>query len=240
MLVMEMLGFNALFTIVSDEAMALQHFSGAAVPPASVPVTPQAVPEAAAPARSAGRVLQAPVPTVAAAVFPLAVSCPRCRLSLKLPEAGRYKCPRCTSVAMVESSGEMKFFASRRAKPIEISLPAIPQLADAIGDLVTSAAVQVGFAGPSADNTARAVVTACRSVAEHACGNDPNSVFHLIIIPNGRQLTVKISDFGTPLSFPPQGPAADARFGSVAKVMSVEHTPNPVGGNLFTLTKTVE
>jgi anti-sigma B factor antagonist len=251
MLVMEMLGFNALFTIVSDEAVALKHFSGAETPPASVQV-PSEVAEPAAPAIAAPTAAPpaapppAPVPVAAppappeAGVFPLTVSCPRCRLSLQLPGAGRFKCPKCTSIAVAEESGEMKFFASRRAKPIEVSLPAVAQLAGGVSSLVDGAARQVGFAEDQAAKLADAVADACRSVAEHACGNDPNAIFHMLILPNGRQLTVKISDYGTFLEFPPQGPSADARFGSVAEVLEVEHAQNPAGGNLFTLTKSLE
>ena len=260
MLVMEMLGFNALFTIVSDEAVALQHFSGAATPPVSVQVPAdvgqEAPPVRAAPARSAPpppahaparapapvpAPVAAPVaPAAAATVFPMQVACPRCRLGLKLPEAGRFKCPKCSSVAVAGDAGEIKFFASRRAKPIEVTLPAVPQLAGSVTSLVRGAARQVGFDDRNSGQLADAVAQACTTVAEHACGNDPNAVFHMLILPNGRQLTVKISDYGTPLEFPPQGPSADARFGDVARVMEVEHAANPAGGNVFTLTKSLE
>ncbi len=249
MLVMEMLGFNALFTIVSDEAVALKHFSGAETPPASVQV-PAAIGETAPPAPAPTPAPPAatlapppsltPAPAPAAGVFPLTVACPRCQLGLKLRSAGRFKCPKCTSVVVTEESGEMKFFASRRAKPIEVSLPAVPEFAAAVTSLVDGAARQVGFADGVASELADAVANACKSVAEHACGNDPNAVFHMLIVPNGKQLTVKISDYGTALDFPPQGAAGDARFASVAEVLSVEHAQNPAGGNLFTLTKSVE
>jgi anti-sigma regulatory factor (Ser/Thr protein kinase) len=198
----------------------------------------------APPAPAVAPPMPTPAPAVpappAAGVFPLTVTCPRCRMGLKLASAGRFKCPRCSSVAVAEEDGEMKFFASRRAKPIEVSLPAVSQLAGGVTSLVDGAARQVGFDESTASQLAEAVAQACKSVAEHACGNDPNAVFHMLILPNGRQLTVKISDYGTPLEFPPQGPAADARFGSVAKLLSVEHAQNPAGGNLFTLTKSVE
>ena len=113
------------------------------------------------------------------------------------------------------------------------------QLASGVTSLVDSAARQVGFDEQQAEQLGSAVAKACQSVVEHACGNDPNAIFHLLIVPNGRQLTVKISDYGTPLEFPPQGPSADARFGDVTQVLEVEHAQNPAGGNLFTLTKSV-
>jgi len=245
MLVMEMLGFNALFTIVADEAMALKSFSGAEVPPASVQVPADVAdrtfqkPAAAQPAAPAA---PAPAPAAAAsqAVFPLTVSCPRCRLGLRLSSTGRYKCPRCSSVAVAEASGELKFFASRRAKPIELSLPAVPLLAEGVAGLVEGAARQVGFVDGAAKDAGQAVRDACLAVAEHACGNDPNAVYHVIIIPNGKQLTVKISDYGTPLEFPAAGPAGDERFKKVAKALELEHALNPAGGNLFTLVSKLE
>ena len=240
MLVMEMLGFNALFNIVPDEAVALKSFAGGEVPPASVQVAPEML-QPAAP-----RVVAAPPPpptitaAPAAVVFPLTVSCPRCRLGLKLPSAGRFKCPRCSSVAVAEASGELKFFASRRAKPVEISLPATPGLAEAMQGLIGRVARQMGFPEDGAGEVAQAVSSACQVVAEHACSNDPNAVYHVIIVPNGKQLTVKISDYGTPLEFPAGGPAADARLRGVTKVLEVEHALNPAGGNLFTLVSKLE
>jgi anti-sigma regulatory factor (Ser/Thr protein kinase) len=141
---------------------------------------------------------------------------------------------------VAQEDGEMKFFASRRAKPIEVSLPAIADLAASVDSLVNGVARQIGFDSAKSGEVAQAVAEACRSVAEHACGNDPNSIFHMIVVPNGRQITVKISDYGTILEFPPQGPSADARFGDISKVMEVEHAQNPAGGNLFTLTKSLD
>jgi anti-sigma B factor antagonist len=241
MLVMEMLGFNALFNIVADEAVALKSFSGAEVPPASVQVAqdiiqPPVLRAPAAPPQPARPAAPAPAPAArAAAVFPLSVSCPRCRLGLKLVSAGRFKCPRCSSVAVAEDGGELKFFASRRAKPVELSLPASPGLADALQGLIGGVARQMGLSKELSGEVAQAVSNACGIVAEHACSNDPNSVYHVILVPNGKQLTVKISDYGTPLEFPAGGPAADARFRETAKVLEVEHALNPAGGNLFTL-----
>jgi hypothetical protein len=182
---------------------------------------------------------RAPAPA-AQAVFPLTVSCPRCRMGLRLSAAGRFKCPRCSSVAVSEEGGELKFFASRRAKPIEVSLPAVPQFAEGLAGLIGGAARQMGFADSRAEAAAQAIRAACLVVAEHACGNDPNSVYHVIIIPNGKQLTVKISDYGTPLEFQASGPAGDARFREITKALAVEHALNPAGGNLFTLVSTLE
>lgn len=244
MLVMEMLGFNALFTIVADEAVALKSFAGVEVPPASVQVPADVIQQQPVQKTTVAR--PAPAPAAAApaakmqAVFPLTVGCPRCRLSLKLPNAGRFKCPRCSSVAVAEEGGELKFFASRRAKPIELSLPAVPILAEGVEGLVDSAARQMGFADNAAGKVAKAVRGACLAIVEHSCSNDPNSVYHVIIVPNGKQLTVKISDYGTPLEFPAAGPSADARFRDVAKVVELEHALNPAGGNLFTLVSKLE
>ena len=99
---------------------------------------------------------------------------------------------------------------------------------------------QIGLSNGNAGELAQAVANACQVVAEHACSNDPNSVYHVIIVPNGKQMTVKISDYGTPLEFPAGGPAADARFRDAARVLEVEHALNPAGGNLFTLVSKTE
>jgi hypothetical protein len=53
---------------------------------------------------------------------------------------------------------------------------------------------------------------------------------------------VKIADYGKPFDFGPGGSIhADSRFASVVQSMdTVEHRPNPRGGNLLTLIKVLQ
>ncbi|MCX7806383.1 MAG: anti-sigma factor antagonist, partial [Planctomycetota bacterium] len=192
MLVMEMLGFNALFQIFADEAMALKFLGGKMVPPAAVPVKPESAPApvtapapvaAAAPAPAAApppvpvpapAAPPAPIPAPAApapaaappapATFPMHAPCARCRVLLEIPACGKYRCPRCGAILAVEPSGRVRFFASKRGCPLEMSIPSDPALAPSIGEMAGAVARSLGVNGATASAISDAVREACLNV----------------------------------------------------------------------------
>ena len=63
----------------------------------------------------------------------------------------------------------------------------------------------------------------------------------MLIVRNGSSLTIKIADYGKPFDFGPGGIQSDNRFADVISSMdTVEHRPNPRGGNLLTLIKVLQ
>ncbi len=265
MLVMEMLGFNALFTIVPDEAAALRIFAGKpAAPPVAPPAAAPTQPVISRPGRAAAPAITrpmgaaggtptiviparggaAPAPAAAAparaAGYPTAVECFRCRLTLDVSAAGKYRCPRCSSVLVAEPSGKVKFFAPKESRPVSVTLPARPELVEGLGKLALGVARQAGFNGTEADQIAGAIVAASSGVMEIAYGGDATGLIHLLMACDGSSLTVRISDFGEPI--PAEGGVpTDERFAPVTEVMdSVEIKRNPKRGNLITLTKSVD
>jgi len=245
MLVMEMLGFNALFNIVTDEATALRSFAGKLAPPPSVSVktSPAPAPSAYPSSQPVQNYAPAPlqIPAAAAAAFPLQTGCARCRVTLDVPAPGKFKCPRCNAVLAAEPTGRVRFFASKKSKPISISIPCNMVVADGVASLAGKCAESIGFNGQAAD-VATAVSAACRNVIERAYDNDANSTFHVLMVPNGSSLTIKIADYGKPFDFGPGGSIqGDNRFADVVNSMdTVEHRPNPKGGNLLTLIKVLQ
>jgi anti-sigma regulatory factor (Ser/Thr protein kinase) len=188
---------------------------------------------------------QAPAPTQsqqAMAAFPLQTSCARCRVTLDVPASGKFKCPRCGAVLAVEPAGRELFFASKKGRPISVSLPCNPKMAQSVAELAGKCAETLGFNGNSAEVISNAVVTACKNVIERAYDNDANNVFHMLIVPNGSSLTIKIADYGKPFDFGPSGTIhGDSRFAAVINSMdTVEHRSNPRGGNLITLIKVLQ
>jgi len=250
MLVMEMLGFNALFNIVTDEATALRSFAGKLAPPPSVSVrtspapAPVAPPMPSMPPPVAQPVAPAPVapPPAAPVAFPMQHACARCRVTLDIPAAGRFKCPRCSAVLAVEPTGRVRFFALKKSRPITVTVPCSMQVAASVAELAGKCAANLGFNGNSAGVVSQAVTEACKNVIERAYDNDANNVFHMLIAAGQGALTVKIADYGKPFDFGPGGTIhSDSRFASVVKSMdTVEHRPNPRGGNLLTMIKVLQ
>ncbi|MHC4505469.1 MAG: ATP-binding protein, partial [Planctomycetota bacterium] len=191
----------------------------------------------AAPAPAA----QAPAPAPArAAGYPTAVECFRCRLTLDISAAGKYRCPRCSSVLVAEPSGKVKFFAPKKSRPVSVTLPARPELVEGLGKLALGVARQAGFNGTEADQVAGAIAAASSGVMEIAYGGDATGLIHLLMASDGSSLTVRISDFGEPIPAD-GGVPTDGRFAAATEVMdSVEVKRNPKRGNLITLTKSVD
>jgi anti-sigma B factor antagonist len=269
MLVMEMLGFNALFTIVPDEAAALRLFGGAAAqaapaapaapsiapaaPSISLPSGPGAaasptiiIPPGQLPGITRAAATPAPVgaPTATPAPapagpggYPAAAECLRCGLILDVCGPGKFKCPRCTSVVVAEPGGKIRFFAPKDARPVSVTLPAEPGLMEGLGRLAEGVALRSGFSSPAAGLVAQAVTAASRGVLEAAYGGDTTGLIHLIMVPNGGTLTIRMSDYGDVIPAEGGMPTA-ASFTPVTQIMdSVVVKPNPKRGNLLTLTK---
>jgi anti-anti-sigma factor len=270
MLVMEMLGFNALFDIQEDENAAMAAFGGdsggeAAAPaepePAAVqspispaaPAAPASVPQssqpAPAPAAVASPAAPAPAPSPAAAPggtpipgvsFPMQVECTRCRVTLEIGQGGKYKCPRCATILQVEPNGRVRFFASKKMKPIQLVLPTNADIVKSIEPLVASVAGQIGFNGDSPSALAGAVSNTASNMLSSAYGQDQSRIFHMIIIPGKQQITVRLSDHGNPLQFEGGAVQSDSRFAEAVQLMDmVKHENGDRGGNVLTMTKRV-
>lgn len=244
MLVMEMLGFNALFNIVTDEATALRSFAGKMSPPPSVAVKTSRPTTSATPAGGQKAIqvpLPSPLPVAPPPVsFPMQTPCARCRVTLDVPAHGKYKCPRCGAVLAVEPTGRTRFFASKRVRPITLSIPASMKLAECASDAAKKSAESTGFKSEAAAALSNAVTAACQNVVERAYENDSGNTFHVMIVADSLAVTVKITDYGKPFDFGAGGTiATDSGFAEVLKsVDTVEHRINARGGNMLTLIKT--
>ncbi len=243
MLVMEMLGFNALFNIVTDEATALRSFAGKMSPPPSVAVkTARPTATTTTPADGQKNIQHTPPPAAPAVSFPMQTPCARCRVTLDVPSAGKYKCPRCNSVLSVEATGRTRFFASKKARPIALTIPANVKLLECPAQVAAICAESLGFKSDAVAQISQAVASACQNVVERAYEKDAGNAFHVQILSDPQALTVKIADYGKPFDFGAGGSiSTDAGFAPIVKSMdTVEHRVNPRGGNMVTLIKILQ
>jgi hypothetical protein len=140
-------------------------------------------------------------------------------------------------VIVAEPGGKVRFFAPKEARPVSVTLPAEPDLMDGVGMLAESVARRSGFNSSDAGLVGQAVSAASRGVLATAYAGDTTGLIHLIMVPNGDSLTIRLSDYGNAISAE-GGVPTDASFAQVTQIMdSVVLTPNPKKGNLLTLTK---
>lgn len=289
-LVMEMLGFNALFDIVPDEAMALKKFSGAEVPDNSVQVdlgdnraplagddlreqvnrelekkAPQSAPSPshlppAPPPTPAQMAMPATLPPMPAAPMgtpsggvaaqplstdgisiPNLVTCAKCRVKLTLGGVGRYRCPRCGTIVRIEGPGAApRFFAAKKYRPIEISVPAQKELLFAIAPLIERASAGIGINGQIGKDFADAVCKACDIVSARAYKANSQEILQVQVDPSDGGVVVTIADHGANIELS-GGIENDGDFGKLRKAVDVMEYRRPddpsAKGNIITLIK---
>ncbi len=139
----------------------------------------------------------------------------------------------------MEQNGRIRFFASKKARPVILSLPANAKLTDCAAQAAAKCAESLSFKTEAIAAVSSAVSAACQNAIERAYEGDTGNTLHVQIIPDAVALTVKIVDYGKPFDFGAGGTiATDWGFSSVVKsVDTVEHRVNSRGGNMVTLIK---
>ena len=181
MLVMDMLGLREIFTIVEDEDQARAALAGEAVPLPGVEAR-----------------LKEPAP---AATGTAKVACGHCHAKLKLPGAGKYRCPRCGSLLAVGPDGSVETFREREREQaaLEVAIPALPDYVGALDGLLLEEARACGLD----DTTAAGFSAAVRQVADYmireALQADPCEHLRLRCAQGGDGLEARVCARGRPL-----------------------------------------
>jgi len=239
MLVMEMLGFNALFNIYEEEDEALQFLGagGVAAEPEAAPVAPvvPVVPVApvapsvtpkVAPPRVPFGVQPRPAAAPAGLVsFPMEAECSRCHQKLEIPGAGTFRCPRCAQMCTVDGNGKTAFPATRLPAPVEVSIPASSTFAGVVAALAEGIAVTMGINSNKAQSIRDNVGGLIMKMVDASYRADATNAINVLLIPTDSGLRSEIIDNGTGLDAGAISSAAD----------DVKVTPHPVKGNVYTL-----
>ncbi|HHN45961.1 MAG TPA: STAS domain-containing protein [Planctomycetes bacterium] len=242
MLVMEMLGFNALFSIYEEEDEALQFLGAggavaeapaeavAATPsPAVAPIAPVApgkpkAPSGIAPKPPSG-VAPKPAPAPPKVSFPMDAECSRCRQKMEIPGAGSFRCPRCAQICSVDGGGKVGFPATKLPAPVEVSVPATQGFAGVVAALAEGLAVTMGINSDAAEAVRNGIGSLMSQVVEASYNSDATSAINVLLIPTDKGLRTEIVDNGSGLDVSTVDTSAD----------DVKVTPHPVKGSVYTL-----
>jgi len=230
LLVVEMLGLQELFQIVSTEAEALVALAGGEVGPASIQVKLEeaesdAMPEAVPVIEAAEPIIEAP------AAIPGTVTCPACQAELVVPSAGPYRCPRCRSALQVSPEAEVEAFPEVTDQITEMSIPAGEEYFANACHFVALAARRAGLDDEAAAAMA-AATEGCLDLLNTAAlnGSYPDRRLHLFVRPDSGHLTVRVYCGGKALA------SKDAFDPYRSGVDRLEYLPS-AQGNLVTLEK---
>ena len=233
LLVVEMLGLQELFQIVSTEAEALVALAGGEVGPASVEVKLEEADEVkSANVPEAVPVIEAEEPAEAAPISGT-IHCPACQAELVVPTEGTYRCSRCSSALQVNAEAEVEAYPETAEQITEMSIPTGDGYVSGAKQIVALAGREAGLNNDVADAAAASAEGCLRLLASAALNGDaPDKRLHLFVRPAKGHLTVRIYCGGKAL-------ASAETFSSYREgVDRLDYMPSPQG-NLLTLEKKV-
>ncbi len=202
LLVVEMLGLQELFQIVSTEEEALVALAGGEVGPQSIEVKLEE------PEGKADKVPE-PVPVIEIDEpeeekgVPIAgsLTCPACQAVLVAPTSGNYRCPRCSSALMVNEEGMIEAYPEAADQIVEMTIPADDGYLDGAFRMISLAGEQAGLTNEDAEAVADSTRNCLQLLGKHAVnGNSSDRRLHLFVRPDLKHLTVRIYCSGSALS----------------------------------------
>ncbi len=203
LLVIEMLGLQELFQIVSSEEQALAALSGGDVGPASIEV--KLAEEEVPVIEEAVILVDAPEPVIEAPAFegggqPQVVKCPVCDAHLSTPGKGAYRCPRCRSALEVDESGIVQGYPEPTKQVAELTLPADENYFAGAGWMINMAGLKAGLT-EEASQTAAASAEGCLKLLTSASlnGSKEDNRLHLFVRSGEGRLSVRIYCGGSAL-----------------------------------------
>jgi anti-anti-sigma factor len=250
MLVMEMLGLQEFFQIVSTVDAALEVFEGGEGESASVQMHIKGEEKAkaeekekAAPAvKKPAAAIKKPAIKKAAAPEPEAVekggvACGHCGARLTVGGAGKYRCPRCRSLLAVDESGQAETHAEAGASVLELGLPANVEYVEALRLLLSTAGAQAGVNGDDLSALTSAVEDCSRYLIDKALGADAPQRLQLLVEGGSGALTVRIYAAGQSLELENQDLSGVEGLDAAVQAVDRLEFNAPQGGNLFVLEK---
>ncbi len=247
--VFDMLGLNAFFRIFNSDEEAVKHLKNlpalsarAAAAAAPLPaLSPMARP---APVSAHSYAAPAPAPTSYAGPVtvpsgapaggrggPFTVICSGCRIPLRVPEPGGYRCPRCLAVFRVGGDGAAQPVPERRAHAVHLTLTGSDPCVEGLRGLVASLARGAGLPPDAVRSVQSSVDEVVRAILDKAYGGNRQRSFSVFLAAGSGELALTFTDTGQTLDG--QAPFSTARS-SMDQFAVKAH---PRGGNVLTMSK---
>lgn len=223
--IIEMVGVNTVLPIFNTLEEAKRHLlarSAAAPAPATVAASSGASAAATPPAVTAQ--------ATSGASFPVRADCTGCGVVLEFAQAGRFRCPRCSTIYAVDPAGRAVAGRPRTGLPIEVTLPCQPQALKAFQQMVGALPSWSGYTDLERARLESAIAEVCETIAQKAYEGNRDNVFQVLLLYRDDELALRFADHGRLLSA--------AAFPVASQYMSeFEHRPHPVRGNFLRMVK---
>lgn len=163
--------------------------------------------------------------------YPLSTACANCRVMLRIPIAGYYICPRCST--LLEAEGAQVTFVNRRKNlPLQFTLSSDDTSARGLIYFVSLYAKEAGFEMRLVNRLQTALKEVLDTIIDNAYRGNRYSTFNVIVTAEPDRLVIRTGDAGRT-----QDAASPDFLPRARNLLSrVEHRPHPRGGNLLKLT----
>jgi len=216
---MEIVGVNSVLPIVKTMAEARAELSAAQAAPEPARVVAEAPTASAAPAGGAPS-------------FPLRSQCVGCGVTLEFPQAGRYRCPHCSSVYAAQPTGQVTGTRARVGHTIEVTVPCQPRILRAFQQMVAALPNWKGYTDLERARLEKAMAEICDVIHQRAYDGNTDNTFQVLILCRDEELAFRFADHGKPLS--------GSAFPLATQYMTeFEHKPRPSKGNVLRMAKRV-
>ncbi|RME03927.1 MAG: STAS domain-containing protein [Planctomycetota bacterium] len=176
----------------------------------------------------------APATTTAPTSTALRTTCISCNLELDIPNPGNYQCPRCFTLIAMNANGQISFQMPTQPQPVALVLHCSPACTEAFRNVVASLAKAHGFGDDAIQALQQSILEICNILSQHVYNGQNYTSYHVLIDSNGPKFTIRISDYGKPIS--PN--LISSLFRKTQQIMTeFQCTPHPRGGNIINLAK---
>ncbi len=237
--VFDMLGLNAFFRIFNSDEEAVKHLKNlpalsARAAAAAAPPPPPPAP-VARPAPAPSHAPAYPAPSYGAPAGgrggPFTVICAGCRIPLRVPEPGGFRCPRCLAVFRVGGDGAAQPVPERRAHAVHLTLTGSDPCVEGLRALVASLAKGAGFGPDAVRSVQSSVDEVVRAILDKAYGGNRQRSFSVFLAAGTGELALTFADTGQTLD----GQASFSTTRSSMDQFAVK--AHPRGGNVLTMSK---
>jgi len=167
------------------------------------------------------------------------VECQSCHSTLLVPEAGTFKCPRCSAI-FSHSAGRSNFLPRRKMAPLQLTLSSTPECTEALCYLVSLFCAKMGMSAEAIESVPGAVREAVGTIVDLAYGKNDQCTYQVLLVLGDTELSLKIADYGKRID--PNSTNGDGApvFAYTRTVMDVfDLKSHPKGGNILTIAKRI-
>jgi anti-anti-sigma factor len=236
-ILIETLGLDRFFHVAQDMPSALATVAGNAASPPKVQMRLKGAAGKPPPESSATRVMVPSAPLPSPGAGKRIVHCKSCATTLTVGTKGRYRCPHCRAMFVVDDVLTVREQAETAACTVEISIPADEEYIEAMRLFLSLEGSKAGLDPERIVAVSHAAETCGRILIQEALGGNSAQRVHILLEAFPTLFSVRLYAAGKPLHLENRDLSRREDLGPLmTQVDRIAFEPSG-GGNLFVIEK---